>query len=725
MTPLRRRWLALAAAIALLLPYLAAVAARAHFEAPAPTPILYDRNGEFLAQFGHETRRDDGTRAITYGYWAVAALPPRVVRATLALEDRRFWSHPGIDPRAVLRAAWQDATGERRSGASTIAMQVARMQHPAPRTLWAKAVEAGTALALTLRYGRAAVLAQYLRLVPYGNESHGIGHAARWYFAKPAADLSWAEIALLAAVPQAPGAHNPLRPDGLQRARARAERVIAALHRQNVLSDAESAAAVSQLHELQPLRPPARPIEAMHAILRLRDMLPAGPPDDDRLFATLDLGVQRRVVAQINTLLPQWRTRGAQQAAVMVVQRDRSDVLAAVGSSGWRAVPDGAIDFSRAWRSPGSTLKPFIYAAALARGVLSPAEMLNDSAEVTQAIGNADGRYLGLLPPRQALANSRNVPAAELLRRLGLGTAFDLFRDLGLHDLHDAPDRFGLAMAIGALPTRLDRLAAAYGALADGGVLHGLRWLRDAPAEPPRRVFPQAASRQVALFLADPLARLPSFARYRSTEYPFPAAVKTGTSQGFRDAWTVAWSARFLVAAWVGRGDGGSMAGLGGANSAAELVRALLLDLHFTRPGDLADGSFAPPTGTAPAPVCAAPVAASGPCRRVLLEFLPPADMRRAAVPQPATVQLAIALPQTDSRIWRNPESPPATNRLVLQARTRPVVPQIVWYVDGTPFALGDPAQPISWPMQPGEHRFQIGLPLRPERSRPVRVVVE
>jgi penicillin-binding protein 1C len=138
-------WLAL---VALLAAYVTSVAARAHLDDPAPTPIVYDRNGRFLAQFGDvEDGRTD------YGFWHANAPPPRVVQATLALEDRRFWSHPGVDPAAVLRAIWQRLRGARtRSGASTIAMQVARMQHPAARTIWAKAVEAGTALALTARY---------------------------------------------------------------------------------------------------------------------------------------------------------------------------------------------------------------------------------------------------------------------------------------------------------------------------------------------------------------------------------------------------------------------------------------------------------------------------------------------------------------------------------------------------------------------------------------------
>jgi penicillin-binding protein 1C len=724
------RWRLLAVPLcALIGVYLNDVLARSHLTAPPPTPIVYDRNGVFLAQFGGADPRTE------YGYWPVEQLPRRVVAATLSVEDRRFWSHPGVDPRAVLRAAWHDLTGHgRRSGASTIAMQVARMQHPEPRTLWSKALEAGTALALTLRYGHAAVLAQYLRLVPYGNGSHGINHAARWYFAKPAADLSWAEIALLCAEPRAPAAYNPLRPAGLQRAKAHAGSILDRLREQDVMTEAEYQAARAQLAELHPGPAPHRPPEALHPVLRLGPMLSttqAADPSDDRVTATLDLGLQRAVTAQLRAHLTLWRDNGAQQAAVMVIERGTNAVLAAVGSEQYGDRRGGAIDFTRAIRSPGSTLKPFLYAAALQRGLLHPAELLDDTAAHAGTIHNADGRFLGPLPPGQALANSRNVPAADVLRRLGIGAGFDLFRALGVQALDAAPDSLGLAMAIGALPTSLDRLTDAYAALADDGVQHDLQWYRDQPAAPPHRVFSITAARQVGLFLSDPLARLPSFARYGSTEYPFAVAVKTGTSQGFRDAWTVAWSRRYLVGAWVGRADAGTMAGLGGANSAADLVRAVMLALHGTRPGDLADTSFAAPEGYAPAPVCAGPAeTVSDRCGHTILAWLPAGGQARPEGPQDpaaqdATVRLSVTTPAAGLRVWRNPESPPAANRLLLRAKTTPHVPQIVWYVDGTPFAVTDPEAPVSWPMQTGEHRFQIGLPLRPERSVPVSMMVQ
>jgi penicillin-binding protein 1C len=208
-------------------------------------------------------------------------------------------------------------------------------------------------------------------------------------------------------------------------------------------------------------------------------------------------------------------------------------------------------------------------------------------------------------------------------------------------------------------------------------------------------------------------------------------AVKTGTSQGFRDAWTVAWSRDFLVGAWVGRSDAGTMAGLGGTDSAAELVRAILLALHHAVPGELTDTSLAVPDGYAPGPVCAGPAETpTDTCSRILLAWLPTGGATRApAAPGGPTadtaVRLSVVTPEAGSRIWRNPEIPASADRLVLRAKTAPHVPQVVWYVDGTPFALTDPDTPVTWPLRVGEHRFQIGLPLRSERSRPVRLVVE
>jgi penicillin-binding protein 1C len=718
----RAKYLCLAALVLLAIPYVLAVADQAHLSAPAPTPILRDRNGAFLAQIGHVA----GDRA-EYGYWVVDPAPPRIVAATLALEDRRYFSHPGVDPAAVLRAAWKDSTGTGRSGASTIAMQVARMQNPRPRTLWAKAVEAGTAVALTLRYGHAALLAQYLRLVPYGNGSHGIAHAARFYFDKPVADLSWAEIALLAAIPQAPTRMNPLHPAGLARAIRRGQRVIDDLAAQGAISAAESPLARAQLAAMTMPRAPRRP-DALPAVLRLVRAVRAGQgpaldPADPRIAATLDLPVQAEVTVLLRGQLAAWRGAGAQQAAAMVVRRRDHAVLASIGA-GDPSGPGGAIDFTKAMRSPGSTLKPFIYALALSRGELRANDFLFDRQEGSSGISNADGAYLGSLLPRQALANSRNVPAANLLRRTGLATTFDALRDLGLHDLDGPAERFGLSMAIGSLPTTLERLVRAYASLADGGVASDLVWLQGAPLAPPRRVIPRDAARLVTSFLADPMARLPSFPRYGDSEFPFAVALKTGTSQGYRDAWILAWSHEYLVGVWVGRADDGPMRGLSGARASGHLAQEILLALHHAGRSDLTAGDFAPPEGRVAKEVCAGS-GDEGPasCAARLTEWLPPNQ-----TPPPveaAPVRLTIVTPEPNTRIWRNPEAPPAANRLLLKATVEPPVPQIVWLVDGAPAATTPPDRPFAWTLTPGEHRFQVRLPFAATASRTVRVVVE
>ena len=328
--------------LALLLVYGAQVARRAELRAPDATPILTDRHGAFLTQLGHERDVPGVGRMVEYGYWPVAP-PDRVARAMLALEDRRFHHHPGIDAGAMLRAAWHNLAGTgRRSGASTIVMQVARMQQPGPRHLWAKAVEAGTAVALTWRYGRAAVLAQYLRLVPYGNGSHGIGHAARYYFDKPAEDLSWAEIALLSAIPQAPALHNPRHPAGLARAVARGQRALATLAAQGAIGPEEHATAMAQLAAITLPAPPLRP-DALHLVLRLRGMVErdgiAGlDPADARLRTSLDLRVQARVAGLAEARLAALQPVGAQQMAVLVLRRGTREVLASVGSAGYAAL---------------------------------------------------------------------------------------------------------------------------------------------------------------------------------------------------------------------------------------------------------------------------------------------------------------------------------------------------------------------------------------------------
>ena len=684
-----------------------------------------------------------------------------MVRATLALEDHRFGSHPGVDPLALVRAVWSNSHRRHRSGASTIAMQVARMQTPAPRSFVSKLRESVVAVALTVRYGREAVLAHYLRIVPYANGAHGISHAARTYFDKPVEDLSWAEIALLAAIPQSPTLTNPLHPSGLSRAVRRGHRALEELARQNIIRPAEAALAHRQLAAMRPPPMPRRP-DALHIALRFQTLAREGrlpySPFDPRLSATVDLRMQEEIRTLAQRSLVAWRSQGAEQVAALVVERGTGKVLAALGSSDYGDRRGGAVDFLRTARSPGSTLKPFIYALALERGVIRPSDTLADLPEGSSWINNADGQFLGPMLPRQALANSRNVPATNLLRQTGLDRSFAFLHMLGLHDIAAPVETFGLSMAIGSLPTTLERLVRAYGALANDGRVADLTWIEGQRMRAPTRVLSADTARLVQSFLADPLARLPSFPRYGPTEYPFPVALKTGTSQGYRDAWTVAWSKDYLVGVWLGRADAGTMTKLSGASSAARLVHAILLKIQKTKPGDLQDdASFPPPAGRIPVELCTFGGRSDGGCGQTLTEWVKPDEMpplvqavmshaeagSRPVMTLPAAhrawaqeagyrvasddspARLAVIAPENDSRIWVNPDAPSRSGRIALKAVVTPKVAQVVWYVDGTPFALADPDKAVWWPLAKGAHRFQVRLPLQTTASNVVHVVVE
>jgi penicillin-binding protein 1C len=254
------------------------------------------------------------------------------------------------------------------------------------------------------------------------------------------------------------------------------------------------------------------------------------------------------------------------------------------------------------------------------------------------------------------------------------------------------------------------------------------------------------------------MARLPSFPRYGTIEFPFAVALKTGTSQGYRDAWTVAWSPRYMVGVWVGRADSGPMRDVTGAGMATAAAKALLLQLHRTRPGDLSDIGFVPPAGHVPVELCVFTGRHSpGGCSETLVEWLP-ATALPAAGPAPAAggrptvavgpserawarehgfpvgkpvsepgeaVRLSIALPEQNAHLWRNPEVPAALDRLALRAVVQPHLAQIVWYVDGEPFAMADPDRTVYWPIAAGVHRFQIGRPFDAKLSKPVRIAVE
>lgn len=615
-----RRMVALA--VSSLLVALLIDAARFDLDGPPPSYLLLDRRGAFVAELAEEGR--------DYGYWPLKELPPRVVAALLALEDKRFGDHPGVDPLAAGRALYQNLVqGRRVSGASTIAMQVARMLDPGERSYGRKLIESWRALVITARYGRNEILAAYLRLVPYGNRIHGIAYAARRYLDKPVEDLSWAEIAYLSAIPQAPTHMNPFREDGRLRAIDRGSKLLQQLQDSGVLKQSDFELAQHQIREIALPRLGVRSEKNLHAIFKLGQVLAQAPPHDGpepyRVITSLDLAIQDRVSELAATAVAQWKSQGVGNAAVVLLDRESNGVLAWVGSTGYfDRAQAGALDYAQTLRSPGSALKPFLYALALEQGKITAATVLDDLPAASHGMVNADRKYLGPMLPRQALANSRNVPVARLLNDVGLEQGYAFMRELGLHqDEYDAR-RYGLGLSIGAMPVTVERVVQAYSVLANDGRWRSLNWYKGQPVLT-RPLLSPATARLVSLHLSDPGARLPSFPRMGSTEYAFPVALKTGSSEGLRDAWTIAYSRRYVIGVWLGNPDARPMHEVTGAGNAAELARRVLDYLHGPEKQGFADLGFPAPEGYSKVAICALTgKRATKACDLVFEEWFPP-----------------------------------------------------------------------------------------------------
>ncbi|HWB48264.1 MAG TPA: penicillin-binding protein 1C [Stellaceae bacterium] len=499
------------------------------------------------------------------GKWRLPAgvdqVDPLYRRMLVAAEDRRFDEHFGVDPLAVLRAAGQWAVrGHVVSGASTLTMQAVRLLERRPRTVAAKIAESGEALALERRLGKAAVLGVYLTLAPFGGNLEGVRAASLAYFGKEPAHLTAAEAALLVAIPRSPERLRPDRhPDAARAARDAVLRRAAAAGTISAQALAEAAA------EPVPHRRLALPLRAPHLAKALRG---AGPKVRTTLDPQLQIAVEELLRREAAALDPQ-----ATLAAVVVDNRSRN-VLAYAGNADFLSGPrHGTIDMARAIRSPGSALKPFIYAMAFDRLIIHPETILNDQPQHfgDYAPGDFDGQFRGEVTAREALQYSLNVPAVAVLDRLGPARFVAALAAAGIRlKLPQPTGEPGLAVALGGDGISLMDLATLYVALSHDGAVAPLRTRIDQPEGRETAIFGPVAAWYVNDILVNappPPGMLPAAVR-RARRLAF----KTGTSYGFRDAWAVGYDPEVTIAVWVGRPDGTPLPGITGRTAAAPVV---------------------------------------------------------------------------------------------------------------------------------------------------------
>ncbi len=615
------------------------------------SPVALDRNGAWLHGF-----------VTGEGRWRFAvdldAVDPVFVDRVIAVEDKRFRAHWGVDPLAVLRAAAASArAGRIVSGASTITMQTARLIEPRPRTLRSKMIEMIRAVQIERRLTKDEILSLYLTLAPYGGNIEGVRAASLLYFGKEPARLTDAEQALLIALPQAPEARRPDRRPAAAKA-ARAE-VLGKLRRAGAIS-AQRAAEADAARLAQRRR--ALPRLAYHAAHRLAAEGGTTP-------TTLDRGLQARAEAILRAHVERHNREAADDAtaALVIVETATRAVRAYIGSSGVDA-RGGWIDLAGAARSPGSTLKPFIYALALEDGIAGPATVIDD---MPRAFGdyapeNFDRVFRGEVRLSEALQHSLNVPAVRALDRVGAPRFAALLQSagIGLKTPARADDAPGLALALGGAGVSARDLAMLYAALGDDGRVRPLVW-RPTDESP---VGYRLMSARTAARISDILKGGPALAGRAPAHLSQGApavAFKTGTSYGYRDAWAAGHGGGYAVVAWVGRADGAARPGWTGRKAAAPLLYDIFDMLD--REGALAGGARG---GMAP------------------VETTGPQAMARLGA-SPADAAPEIVFPRDGVSVFLSPRG------LALSARGG--ARNYRWYVDGNPLDTEETGARAIW----------------------------
>ncbi len=553
---------------------------------------------------------------------ALAEVPRHVIDAILAAEDKRFYTHHGIDWLATGRAAFAGLShGRIVSGASTITQQLIKISQRRPRTFRAKIIESITALRLEQSWSKEQILSAYLNRLDFGNLNLGLAAAADYYFGKPVSDLSDAEAAFLAGLPRNPRKLNPhVAPEA---ARGRQITVLERMHANGRLDPGRYDRAVA---ESLALRPPQRRFRAPHfvemvlrAVAGIGDAGPknssesGGPgspiPATTEIRTTLDLRLNDRVDTILRERIAQLREQNVRNAAAVLIENSTGNVIALVGSENYFEPDSGQVNGAWAARSAGSALKPFTYLLALERGA-TPATMVADVRTSFPADGgfyrpeNYNRRCYGPVRYRTALASSLNIPAVKVLLAAGGPAALhERLREVGLTTLNRPPEIYGLGLTLGNCEARLLEMVNAYASLARLGEFQPWRVTAAKPTAPRRYSRPELVW-QIADILSDNSARTLAFGMNSALRFDYPVACKTGTSTDFRDNWTIGFTPEFSVGVWAGNFDGSPMREVSGVTGAGPILHAIFDYLHsnygtswYRRPPGIIERTIHPLTG--------------------------------------------------------------------------------------------------------------------------------
>ena len=687
--------------------------------------ILLDRHGQVL----HRLRTDANVRR---GQWvALADISPALRTAMVLSEDKRFYEHSGVDWRAVSAAAWGNALNQRTRGASTLSMQLASLVEDGPRkgnerrNIIGKTGQAISATLLERNWRKDQILEAYLNLVPFRGEIQGIDALSRTLFGKAAHGLDEREAAITAALVRAPNAS----------AKTVAQRACGVLKTMQS-ADGNNCDAVQAFTEAVLPRKAFAPSDgaAPHIAQQLLAKAATG-----QLRSTLDAKLQRFATQTLQQHLQELQGRNVEDGAVVVIDNATGDVLAYVGSSGELGGAQD-VDQAAALRQAGSTLKPFLYAQAIAEKRLTAASLVDDSsAQIPTASGlyipqNYDRSFKGWVSVRTALGASLNVPAVRTLVMVSPDAFARQLRTLGL-PLKNEGDFYGYSLALGSADVSLLSLTNAYRALANGGRCSAVNTKATVPtpssastkaSAPVQPAFKDCLDPKAAFIvsdiLRDPMARARTFGTDSVLATRINAAVKTGTSKDMRDNWALGYSSQYTVGVWVGNASGASMHDVSGTTGAAPVWAALMQFLHPR--GDGPSTTAAPPAGvlrTATRYQQAQEAARqewyiSGTEQSVISQDTTnliatqavntwttgqngSKNTSKSALDLVAAAR--ILQPSVGSIIALDPDIPPARQRLQLVADAA----NVQWRIGGKAIAQGSKAQWMPWP---GRHVIEL-----------------
>ncbi|MBS4020627.1 MAG: penicillin-binding protein 1C [Dechloromonas sp.] len=652
----------------------------------------------------HSLRVDMQVRRLAWT--PLADISPALLRAVIAAEDKRFMEHGGVDWLAAGSAAWSNLRGSRTRGASTLTMQLAGLieedgQRRGQRSFLAKIGQSAAALRLERSWSKGRIVEAYLNLVSFRGELQGVAAMSRALFGKWPHGLDDRESAIAAVLLRAPNA----TPDTVAR---RACALLTELQRADECRGLEAFTFQALNHNLRDLRP-----EAPQLAPHLARKLLAEPGRDRR--SSLDADLQAFAVDSLRRHLSALSRQNAEDGAVIVIDNASGEILAWVGSSGDLS---GAaeVDGATALRQAGSTLKPFLYAQAFERRLLTPASLIDD-APLSLDTGNGlytpqnyDPGYRGWVSARPALAGSLNIPAVQTLVRVGADSFHQRLKTHGFASLKEDGDWYGYSLALGSADISLLMLANAYRTLANAGKWTPLRAVparQPAPAPcrqggcegvfdgKPHTVDTPAAAFLVADILADRAARAGTFGLESWLTTPYWSAVKTGTSKDMRDNWCVGFSPRYTVGVWVGNASGSPMHDVSGISGAAPVWREVM---------DRLQRAAHTPPPAAPAGVVELTIRfepALEPPRREWFIQGTEQPVIRAAAGQALT---RIVYPADGTVIALDPDIPPARQRIPLRL-SGPMPKGGQWRINDQPLPAGSGDR---WLPQPGRHRLSL-----------------